>query len=143
MHIHSAFYRCTLPQNLRFKLNIKIHTKITNLRGICTRRQNSAWNLLFSYEFLQNEFESQILWQCTSIDAVWMSIILIFLKAPKYVYLGGFQDCTEDVGCTEHFPLYHICHIWACIMEEVLPTFLDSRHSDLQQARLINHTSFN
>ena len=113
MHIHSAFYRCKLPQNLRFKLNLKIHMHW---------RQNSTWNLLFSYEFLQNEFESQILWQCTSIDAVWISIISIFLNAPR-----GFSRFHWRCVCTEYFfPMYHICHMWAWVMEEILPTFLDT-----------------
>ena len=70
---------------------------------------NMAWihrcksNLLFSYEFLQNEYESQFLWQCTSTDALLVCIVSNFLKTPKYGFNGVFMDCTEDVICTEYF----------------------------------------
>jgi hypothetical protein len=58
--------------------------------------------------FDKNVFESQILWLCTSTDAVWTSTISVFLKATNYVYLGGFQYSTKDVVYTEHFSMYHI-----------------------------------
>ena len=60
--------RCTLYQKLRRKLNLeKFKQK--------WQTQLFIWNLLFSYEFLQNDFTSQILTQGTSNDALWMCII--------------------------------------------------------------------
>ena len=53
--------------------------------------------------FCKNDFESQILWQCTSIDALLVCIVSIFLKTNKYGFNGVFMDCTEDVVCTEYF----------------------------------------
>ena len=53
---HSQFiYIYTLLQKLRCKLNLeKNHTKISNVRCMCTRRQNQHtcyWNISFLYEF--------------------------------------------------------------------------------------------
>jgi hypothetical protein len=54
---------------------------------------------------IMNEFESQILWQCTSTNALLVCIVSIFLKTPKYGFAKGFHDYTENVVCTECFAI--------------------------------------
>ena len=75
--------------------------------------------MLFSYEFLQNEYESQFLWQCTSTDVLLVCIVSNFLKTPKYGFNGVFMDCTEDVVCTEYF-----ANTFTLFLKQVDPAFL-------------------
>ena len=78
-------------KNLRFKLKSKKnHTKITNFKCEFCPLVHMHLKCVLFYEFLRNEIESQIFWQCISIDALWMCVVSKILETPKYVYLNGF-----------------------------------------------------
>jgi hypothetical protein len=68
--------RCALSQKFEIQTCFaKTHMKITNF---INKFYLCKWNLLFSYEFLQNEFAPQFLWQCTSTNTLLVCIVSIF-----------------------------------------------------------------